>query len=517
METTQTTNNPPYTAADIQAAYKAVYGGLPASMMDLGTGNLAKGYESGIYPGAVLQTPGGQQIDATQLMYMYNQSKQQAAAGQTAAPGQAPAQSYLSSASSPRGSSNMQWQDITNYGYSPAEIQTFQQRGWSPDQVMQSIQGGYAAPPASGSQQNAFGISSRDSGKGYTTLTTASGQTINQDRAGNYFTTDASGNNTPVSDTQAQKMGFQSANPETQALKQMGQVDPGTEALRSQLSSSYLDPNLAANPTAADYQKYLDTFKQVDPNEYAARQGLGTSMDSYLKSVQDEYNLGSQLDPVTAMQVQQAARTGQAARGNLYGSGQAAQEAMQTGQAGQALKQQRLGNLQTALGGEQSYLGAGLGLGDTAMQLYQQGLQNRANAQQSALGYLGSGQTPYQAGASYLDRANANAAGAAQGGPVYNPTALGAGNLGTAQQAPQYGLDIGAQSQSYFNSLNNAYGGGAGGSSKNKGAAAAIGAGTGAMSGAAAGAPLAGATYGLSIPIGAVIGGALGGASGYYS
>jgi hypothetical protein len=361
--------------------------------------------------------------------------------------------------------------------------------------------------------QDAFGIKQVGTGDGYTTLQAANGQQINVDNAGNYFSIDASGNHVPVSDIDAQKMGFQSANPETQALKQMGQIDPNTEALRQQLSSSYLDPNLAANPQASDYQKYLDTFQQVDPTEYAERQGLAGSMDSYLKSVQDQYALGSQLDPITAMQVEQQARKGQADRGNLYGSGQAAVEAMQIGQAGQALQQQRLSNLQSALGGQQSYLGAGLGLGDTAMQLYQQGLQNKANAQQGALSYLSSGQTPYQAGASYLSNAEAASANAAQGGPQYNPASLGAGTLGTSQQAPQYGLDVGAQSQNYFNSLNNAYGGGSAASTKNRGVSAATGAASGALAGASAGSVVP--VYGTAI--GAVVGGVAGGLGGYYS
>ena len=425
--------------------------------------------------------------------------------------------SYLASGGQ-TGSGNMDWSDITNYGYSPSDIATFQQHGWSPAQVMDSIQKGYAQPPGQSSvgqpsQQDAFGITRTDSGKGYTTLTTAKGQTINVDNAGNYFTTDAAGNNTPVSDLQAQQMGFQSANPETQALKQMGQIDPGTEALRSQLASSYTDPNKAANPTAAQYQSYLDTFKQVDPTEYAERAGLAGSMDSYLKQMQDQNALGSQLDPVTQMQVEQQARKAQADRGNLYGSGQAAVEAMTTGQAGQALLQQRQAALSSALGQQQSYLGAGLGLGDTAMQLYQQGLQNKANAQQGALSYLTSGATPYQAGQSYLSNAEGAAANAAQGGPVYNPSALGQGQLGTAQQAPQYGLDIGAQSQNYFNSLNNAYGGGAAGAQKNKTVSAA----TGALSGAAAGATAGSVVPVYGTAIGAVVGGVAGGLGGYYS
>jgi hypothetical protein len=535
---------------------------------------------------------------------------------QTTATAAAPT-SYLSPSG---GSGNMSWNDIANIGYSPQDIAAFQQRGWSPDSVFDSYQKGYSKPApqaAQAPQQNAFGITSADSGKGYQTLTTANGQKINVDSSGNYFTTDANGNNTPVSDTDAQKMGFQSQNPETQALKQMQQIDPTSEALRSQVGQSYLDEQTKAaqGPTAADYQKQLDLYKQVDPAGYAQRvaqgqqvaegvtqsdqflkqaqdyvtqvtgqaptspqdalaqyqkldpqgyasaQALNTSEDQSLKSATDQLALGSQLDPVTQMQVEQQARKGQADRGNLYGSGQAATEAMTTGQAGQALLAQRqqaaaaansgmqsyltsgatlgsigdtryqqgltnrtgalglegsaLGTRQSAVGAQQSYLTSGLDLGTTAMNLYQQQLANKANANQQALSYLGSGQTPYQAATGYVTGANANAATAAQGGPVYQPAALGAGTLGTSQQAPQYGLDVGAQAQSYYNSLNNFAGGG--GSTKNRTAAGLTGAASGAVSGAAAGAPLAAGTYGLSIPIGAVVGGALGGASGYYS
>jgi hypothetical protein len=360
----------------------------------------------------------------------------------------------------------------------------------------------------------ANGITQIGSGNGYTILSNGSGRNLARDAQGNYFDIGADGSHHPVSDLDAAKLGFQATNPETNALLQMGQIDPASEALRQQTAASYADPSQKA--TAADYQSYLNTFKQVDPTEYAQRQGLATSMNSYLKSMQDQAALGSKLDPVTQMQVEQAARKGQADRGNLYGSGQAAVEAMTTGQAGQALLQQRQQALQSALGGQQSYLGAGLGLGDTAMQLYQQGLANKANAQQGALSYLSSGQTPYQAGASYLANAEGAAGNAAQGGPVYNPASLGTSYSGSAQSAPQYGIDLGAQSQNYFNSLNNAYGGG-GGATKNRGGAAMAGAASGALSGATAGAALGGPYAPITAAAGGLLGGALGGASGYYS
>ena len=73
-------------------------------------------------------------------------SGQAAGAG---APGAAAAsQSYLSSSGSSGGSGNMTWQDIQNQGYQANDIATFQQHGWSPDQVMKSIQAGVAQPPS---------------------------------------------------------------------------------------------------------------------------------------------------------------------------------------------------------------------------------------------------------------------------------------------------------------------------------------------------------------------------------
>ena len=472
---------------------------------------------------------GGRDIQATinQLQIM----KASGLGSSPAAPGAPQPGSYYGS-----GSGNMTWQDIQNQGYGASDIATFQQHGWSPAQVMDSIQKGYAQPSSSTAstapQQNAFGVSVVSSGPGYTQLQSPSGQQLRVDSSGNYYALDANGNNVPVSDTQAQSMGFQSQNPETQALKQMAQIDPASEALRQSVASSYL-PQLnqisglvsqvtgQAPTSAADA---LAKYQQLDPQGYAAMQQLGGSESSYLKQATDQLNLGSQLDPVTARQVEQQTRLAQAARGNVYGTPQMAEEAMTTGQAGLALQQQRQQAAQAAQGNMQSYLTSGATLGATGQGLYNQGLSNQVtalglqqNANQAALGYLGSGQTPYQTGASYLNQANMNAANAAQGGPVYQPAALGASTQ--AAQIPQYGLDIGQQSQNWYNSLQ-AYNGG-GLPTKNKGVAAATGAATGALSGAVGGATIGSSVPGLGTLAGAAIGagaGALtGGAGGYFS
>ena len=288
--------------------------------------------------------------------------------------------------------------------------------------------------------------------------------------------------------------------PETNALTQMAQIDPSSEALRNQLSGSYLTGlQQGQAPTAAQFQSYLDLYKQIDPSGAAARQALGEQVSSNLA-------LGSQLDTQTAREVEQGTRAGQAARGNVYGTPQMVQEAMTRGQAGLALQNQRQ---QAAL----SYLQSGQTMGDVGMNLYNTQQANLRANQGAALGYLGSGQTPFQAGSSYLNAAEAAAANAAQGGPVYNPASLGASYGGSASQFPQYGLDIGQQSQNWYNSLS-AYTGMGGAAKKNPGVSAA----TGALSGAASGAMAGTAAYpGVGTVIGGALGAVAGGACGYFS
>lgn len=424
----------------------------------------------------------------------------------------------------------MSWNDIQNLGYTPQDLAAFQQRGWSPAQVMDSYQKGYSKPAPAAAQapspQNAFGVSVLNTdAQGNVQYRAANGNQIRQDPSGNYFEVDSSGNNIPVSDAQAQAMGFQSANPETQAQKQLAQIDPASEALRSQLASSYLPQMNQINslvqqvtgqaPTSA--ADALAKYQQLDPQGYASIGALNTSEDASLKQATDQLALGSQLDPVTARQVEQQTRMGQAARGNVYGTPQMVEEAMTSGQAGLALQQQRQAAAQAAQGNMQSYLTSGATLGATGTNLYQQGLSNQQQAlglqqgiNQSALSYLGSGQTPYQAGASYLSNAEGAAANASQGGPVYQPAALGAGNVGTAQQAPQYGLDIGNQATNWYNSLSAQN---PTTPAKNKTTSALTGAASGAASGAMAGS--AAGPYGTLI--GGAVGAVGGGLSGYYS
>lgn len=317
--------------------------------------------------------------------------------------------------------------------------------------------------------------------------------------------------------------------PETTALQQMAQIDPASEALRQQLAASYAAPlSQATGPTAAQLQSYLNLYQQLDPQTYAAIQALGPQYQSYLTgsgqaltAAQQQQALGSQLDPITAMQVEQATRAAQGARGNVYGTPQLVEEAMTTGQAGLQLQQQRyqnllsaLGQQQSALGAQGSYLTSGATPGAIGLNLYQQNLANLRGAQQGALSYLGSGQTPYQAGAGYLANAQ-NAANAASQGFSYGQAAGLAPSYSYLN--PAYGQQTAATAQGYYNTMANLYGqnlaasqaGGGGG-----GIGSALG---GAVSGAASGAVLGSVVPGIGTVAGAIGGGILGGAGGLFA
>jgi hypothetical protein len=358
--------------------------------------------------------------------------------------------------------------------------------------------------------------------------------------------------------------------PESAALAQMRQIDPVSEALRGGLGASYL-ANLgggpaapqfggmpkfgldlsrgAAAPAAGDVQSYLNLYKQIDPQGYAQRVALAGGMDKFVQQAQAQAALGAQLDPGTIREVEQGTRAAQIARGNVYGTPQLVAETMARGSAGEQRLLQRQQMLQSALGQQQSYLGSGLGLGDVANALYNQGYnrylqgygtqanaalqgyssqlagwqaqQNaRLQSQGAALGYLGSGQTPYQAGASYLGAAEQRAGMAAQGGPQYQPAALGQQYTGAgAPSFPQYGLDMSQLAGNWYNNINQAnlqayglqqaYGQRSGGGS-------AMGAGIGALGGAASGALAGSAIPGIGTLVGAGIGAIGGAASGYF-
>jgi hypothetical protein len=345
------------------------------------------------------------------------------------------------------------------------------------------------------------------------------------------------------------------------------QIDPAGYAQRqgmAQQVSDYVTKVTGQAPSSA--QDALAKYSQLDPQGYAQLGQLGGAMGSYLSSAQQQAALGTQLDPQTIREITQATRLGQQARGNVYGTPQLVAEAMTRGQAGMAIQQQRqaalgqagqamqsyltsgampgtfgqqlyqqgLANQQGALGTQQSWLSSDQSLGDIANTLYQQGyarnlvnyqqqlgayqtqLGARQAAQSGALGYLGSGQTPYQAGASYVDRAQQAAADAAQGGASYNPSQIG--QTYQAAQLPQYGLDIGAQATNWYNSMvSQSANQAAYGQTGTSGGSKAMSAGVGALGGAASGALAGSAIPGVGTLVGAGVGALTGAAKGYFS
>ena len=280
--------------------------------------------------------------------------------------------------------------------------------------------------------------------------------------------------------------GATAAAPETAGLSQMAQIDPASEAARQWLASSIGQPGAAA-------ANMLSLYKGVDPTSFAMMQALGQQIGGNLA-------LGSTLDPTTQMQIAQAARAAQGARGNVYGVAPAVEEALTQGQAGLALQQQR----QQAA---QSYLASGVSPGATGLNL----LRNQQAATQS---YLGSGVTPYQAGAGYLANAINMANQATAGGPVYQPTGITQSPSPYSYLNPTYGLSMGQQANQMYNSLLQSYGLQGSMTGPNQGMSALAGGVGGAASGALSGAMLGSVVPGIGTAVGAVAGGLLGGLGG---
>ena len=87
-----------------------------------------------------------------------------------------------------------------------------------------------------------------------------------------------------------------------------------------------------------------EELKAADPTGYEVREMLGEKAKRGLE-------LGSQLSPEMAAQVEEREQAAQAARGNIYGTAPAAAEAMSMGDAGFRLEQQRLANAASFLSG----------------------------------------------------------------------------------------------------------------------------------------------------------------------
>ena len=101
--------------------------------------------------------------------------------------------------------------------------------------------------------------------------------------------------------------------------------------------------DLMAKYAPQQAQLEQDIQKQLDPQGYQAHQALGSEVNADLAR-------GYEMDPRLLEQVQQQIRGAQVARGNALGNAPITAEATQTGQAAEALRQQRIANAAGYLG-----------------------------------------------------------------------------------------------------------------------------------------------------------------------
>lgn len=92
-------------------------------------------------------------------------------------------------------------------------------------------------------------------------------------------------------------------------------------------------------------RRMADLYEQANAINTGAEDNSVEALGAALDQAKSEYALGSKLDANTQREVLNDARAGQAARGNYLGDAAAVAEATTLGQAGEARRQQRLGNL----------------------------------------------------------------------------------------------------------------------------------------------------------------------------
>ncbi|EIQ00751.1 hypothetical protein OpiT1DRAFT_05307 [Opitutaceae bacterium TAV1] len=148
-----------------------------------------------------------------------------------------------------------------------------------------------------------------------------------------------------------------------QAAKEVAASDPLAYETRQEVTGKILGDLQGGVDTIDGNQNLYDvaTRLQGDNSSYNALAGV-------LDQVLAEYQLGGQLDAQTQRQLTDSVRSGQAARGNYLGDAAAVLEAGTMGQAAEARKQQRLGNL---LGVQGQVFGQGTTLDQQALQAAQ--------------------------------------------------------------------------------------------------------------------------------------------------
>jgi hypothetical protein len=221
-------------------------------------------------------------------------------------------------------------------------------------------------------------------------------------------------------------------------LKQL-QFTPQALALDRSLRSAYGPEDMQR---AADlYSQFLPQFananlrtlNRVDPQFTAGRQQLYNTVAGDLAD-------GSGLDPAFRDQLNDYLRGAQAARGNILGNAPVAAEALYQGQAGQAMKQQRIENMLKFLtspgpeekfgglaGGGATALGPGLAAETNPAYSYIQGPKDWGNV------YFNAAQDEFQdADTQALARARALASAPPETNPWLTSFAGGLSALGSS-------------------------------------------------------------------------------------
>lgn len=186
----------------------------------------------------------------------------------------------------------------------------------------------------------------------------------------------------------------------------------GQEQAAKTMAGLVMDIQKEYGPQMAQQQK--EQLKAIDPDYYAAREGLGKQMLTELQS-------GRELTGKQRQNVEQSVRGAQTARGNVLGSANVAQEALAKFDVGEKLRQQRLSNVQGYLQGmpisaqlgslagaqqgaapfmpQQLQPGVGVAAGATGGQAlqhsastygtYVRGMANQSNPWMTGLGFVG--------------------------------------------------------------------------------------------------------------------------------
>lgn len=217
------------------------------------------------------------------------------------------------------------------------------------------------------------------------------------------------------------------------------QFTPEALALDRRLRAQYLPQDMAQ--AAALYRQFLPQFAQanlralrrVDPQFIAGREQLYDTVSTDLAQ-------GSGLDPAFREQLTSYLRGAQAARGNVLGNAPIAAEALYDGQAGQALKQQRIDNMARFLsspgpesrfgnlaGGGFSALGAGVAAAMNPGYSYMEGPEGWGKV------YMDAAQTEFEdANSQALARARAVASAPPETNPWLTSLASGLSALGSS-------------------------------------------------------------------------------------